>query len=414
MPLENEIFYVNPLAGQQIDFVDKSTDPENDQLIYEWLVNNQVVSKEKNLSYKFTEGENTVAQRVSDGKSVSEKSISFIVDPDLSELYHTTELNVEVKGIIYDAGMTAWLNPIPSESRMKYDMKIIHEEIGNGVTIFGSNHDGILKCGELADREGIDKIRLSPRHINSNAKETVNLINQFSIEAEKLRQNSSSEVELQFGVELPLDCSEFFPGDYANRAANFNKYKSSIPGWRNKLHDLLKELANVSRKNFNGKLSYAAMTSNVEQVPWTLLDVDYISTNEYMWEGRSFSDIISSLEKLKSYNKPVVVSEFGSVTASDGCERGGLGWLKPGVYSEEAQAECIRKYLAAINQAHIYGFYLYVYFHPTISGIRDFSQQYSILREKHEQSAVFMSNVELPTQRKKSFWALRSYRVAGS
>lgn len=94
---------INPTTEQTVKFLNKSTDPDGDNLTYVWSLNGKDIGREKDFSTTLSEGGNIVRLTVSDGKLESSVERKIAIDP--SQLFGTKELrNDLIKGMIYETG----------------------------------------------------------------------------------------------------------------------------------------------------------------------------------------------------------------------------------------------------------------------------------------------------------------------
>jgi hypothetical protein len=368
-----------------------------------WSIDDNAVSQDWNYSTKLKPGKHTVRLTARDGKTSDWTGEDIEVD-EYGPNYPEQNLNVKYKGIVYLVGMDAWYLPPPSIEQMKEDLNMIRSELGcNGIRINSNSNGQLSTCGQMAIEKNFDCIILNPRYINETPENTIKNIENFSKLAEGLRKTSEA-VELQVGNELTADAFGMVPGkDYNTRAANLAKGIYN-PDWKNKLVNLLKDLISVSRKNFGGKISYAA-GNYWEKIPYDSLDFDVICSNEYVYSGK-FEDVEIGLKGLKTYGKPVYQTEFGSCTYEGACFWGGAGGWHSGPYSEETQTSCIEEYLEIINRVKIDGCFLWDFYEP-VQPWRSEEQSFGLV-------SMPRSSQSQKLARKKAFYMYKSYRGVGS
>ncbi|MEM4246100.1 MAG: hypothetical protein QW390_02265, partial [Candidatus Bathyarchaeia archaeon] len=210
-------------------------------------------------------------------------------------------------------------------------------------------------------------------------------VSKFTVKAERLRRLSDS-VELWVGNELTIDALGIRKGaTYVERVT-----ANDPPNVKTILNNFLNRLITVSRANFNGKITYAA--GLWEPVEWRRHDFDIIGSNEYFWPNRD--SIKDKINRLKRFNKPVYITEFGSCTYEGACKWGGAGSFHDTKhpYDEDEQVNCIEKYLKIFN-GKVHGCFLWIY--------RENEPRYF---------GIVTSSLGGVNKRKKGFYMYKSYR----
>jgi hypothetical protein len=327
-------------------------DEDNDQLQYAWSIDGEPKSTERDYSTKLTTGEHAVQLNVSDGIAQDNVQQTITVEPD--QIYPATNLMVPLKGVCYSPGFRlAGTSPLP-EDQMDEELDTISNELGcNAVRIYGDYDDSLLNCAQIAVKKAFDCIALAPRYIDSTIDETITKVADFAREAQNLSE-LTGKVQLWVGNELTIDTRGIREGaTYFERCV-----AQDPPNMSNVLNEFLRNLTSVSRKEFEGKLSYSA--GSWEPVEWNRIGVDIVGSNEYFWPG---GDLEAKIVSLKNLGKPVYVTEFGSCTFKGACQWGGAGVLHDDntLYDEDEQAKCIERYLRIFNRAKPNGCFLWEY-----------------------------------------------------
>ncbi|MCX6659537.1 MAG: PKD domain-containing protein, partial [Candidatus Bathyarchaeota archaeon] len=155
--------YIKPCVGQEVQFVNKSTDRDGDPLTFKWYADDKLESESKDFSTRFNEiGQHRVKLEVSDGKLKDEKEYSFL-DVESDQIYPMKQLHVREKGIRYCAGnIGGWPNmPTPGKEEMDEQLDIIRNELGcNAITIVGGGEyeDNIILCAKLAIEKNFERV----------------------------------------------------------------------------------------------------------------------------------------------------------------------------------------------------------------------------------------------------------------
>jgi len=377
--------FIIPTDEQAIQFINLSWDADGDPLTYEWLIDNRPVGTQKDFSTKLPVGLHLVQLNVSNGTRKSTATNIVTVEPD--QIYPISDLMIPLKGICYSPGFTLTGTPRLSEEQIDEEMDTISNELRcNAVRIFSNWDDSLLKCGQIALRKPFTCIALAPRYIDSTVDETAQKLAEFAKKAQALREISNN-VQLWIGNELTIDARGIRKGaTYNERAA-----AKDPPNLEGVLNDSLRDLVSAAKRSFSGRISYSA--GFWEPVDWGQLDVDIIGSNEYFWPKRD--SIYEKIAALKSFGKPVYITEFGSSTFKSACQWGGGGFFhyngEP--YDEDAQASCIQNYLKIFDPTRPDGCFLWEY---------------------KENDAQFMGIVTPPetgtSKRKKGFYMYKSYQ----
>lgn len=236
------------------------------------------------------------------------------------------------KGIHYDVG--TFTRGKESSSRENFDPAIVKREMEiikndlhcNAIRISGQALERLTTAADFALQQGLE-VWFSPAYVDADEKDTLAYFAECAKAAEQLRVQYSNVIFVA-GCELTFFMKGLVLGDTAFDRINtfmrpFRLLKSTIfmGSFNKRLNAFLAKAVGLIKENFHGKITYASGTW--ESVNWGLFDfvgVDYyrdaINRNTYR-------------EKLKNYfiyDKPVIITEFGSCTYKGAEEKGGFGW----------------------------------------------------------------------------------------
>ena len=413
--------YANPTSGYTIQFLDRSTDPDNEDnaqsqikkflgyripqpLSYSWYVDDQLVATSRDFATKLPAESFGVAHKVklsvSDGSNQSGKEEVVTVDPD--QLYPSSSLDVSVKGAVYYVDCSVpRVGPELREQYLRSDMNLIRDELGcNGIRVSScwcvglvpDWEEELIRSAEIAIETGFDNVTVGPHYLDATLDETVERVRAFAPRVEKLRKISDAIV-FQVGTELSIVARGICMGQsYSARADEIDRNVDN-PGYHARLNDFLKRLVSASRDSYGGKLSYAAHPAEWA-ILWDELDLDIIGQQQYWWPECTDEKWVDIFRRLNQFGKPVHITEFGCRTYEGGFELGGSGRYTVGDYDEEAQAKGIKHYLDVINASNVNGCFLFIFRDAS----PDLFARFSLVDNKH---------------RKKSFYIYKSYQMSG-
>jgi hypothetical protein len=341
--------YASPTSGYTIQFLDRSTDPDNENntqsqikkllgyripqpLSYSWYVDDTLKASARDFSTKLPadsfETAHMVRLSVTDGRQLSSKERVLLVDPD--QLYAVSRLNAKVKGVVY------WVDCAGPHSNQEYaesDMNLIRDELGcNGIRIVagscGLSADEaeklVVQCARAAIHADFENVSICARYMNATLEETKERVKAFAKRAAELADVSDAIV-FQLGNELSIDargvCSS---PTYEQRAGEIERNVDN-PAYQEKLVTLLEDLVSVSRESYDGKLSYAAHPGEWA-IPWDELDFDIVGQNQYWWPECTDEKFVEIFMRLGKFVRPVHITEFGCGTYLGAFDVGGAAY----------------------------------------------------------------------------------------
>ncbi len=215
---------------------------------------------------------------------------------------------MEERGINYDSGMYFIANRLSRDltrKQIEKEIDMIKNTLNaNAIRIYGMKKDKMHLASKIALNKGLH-VWYSPRHIDLSPEQTLNSIKKYARDAEKLRQ-TNPKVIFVLGNEFTLDVNGFYDANtWQERAQNLGHANHKLAN--EKLTIFLKKAIDIARKNFHGKITYAS--GFWEYVDWK--ELDFVSVNKYMfgWNKNSYE---KELQNLAKYDKPVVITEFGT------------------------------------------------------------------------------------------------------
>lgn len=215
--------------------------------------------------------------------------------------------------------------------RPKFDPEIIQHELGiikndlhcNAVRICGLDVNRLVTASEVALREGLE-VWFSPELWDKDQEETLEYVMKASIEAESLREKWPGKLVFSLGSELTLFMKGILEGDNFFERMNSPSFLDSIrSGKHNKpLNDFLERANKAAREKFQGKVTYFSVP--FERVNWS--DLDYAGIDLYR-DGRNRAIYDRMLKSILSFEKPVIIGEFGCCTYKGAELLGGNGFM---------------------------------------------------------------------------------------
>jgi hypothetical protein len=363
-------YYLCPTDEQTVWFTNMSYDLGGDPLDNTWLIDNNVVSHERDYSTKLPQGEHLVDLQVSDGRQTRVKSATTTVEPD--QIYPARPLHLKYKGVNYTvAELTPeWHVHNPSTEEMDEQLDTIHDELGCNAIIMesGADYEDILiESVRLATGKGFDRIYVQPRYINYTIDDTIDRIGGFAKKVTSLTDSSDSVV-LSVGHEFGLETAGIIPGDNWWERMGYQLKNSD---WQARVNANLprmfaKLMRTVREKYPQRPIAYSAAIWEVDSVPWSDPAFESICTDAYVMTKFGITDdwMLSHFSQLKRYRKPIHSSEAGCMTFTGAGEWGGampLGVWETHPYDEDEQARYIKKYCDMLNRARIDGYFYTVY-----------------------------------------------------
>lgn len=286
---------------------------------------------------------------------------------------------MKIKGINYNIGYETKSFGIPLGEIEKQLIMIKKDIHANSVGILGLNTKRIVEVSKLALEIGLN-VWIKPRYINKTVEEIIPLLVELSKAAEMLRTEfDEREIVFVVATELSLDAKGIFKGDsYMDRIKIASSYwkEVKIPNKRqgywavtenvqNNLSSALKKIVEAIKEKFKGKIAYAA--GNWEKVNWNLFD--FVSDDLYLSRYVPADDYFKILLELKEYNKPVVLTEFGTASCDGATISGADAWIElmnnPKInVNEDEQVKGMEIQLDLIKKSDIDGCFVWTFFEP--------------------------------------------------
>ncbi len=298
------------------------------------------------------------------------------------------------RGINYEVGLK-----FHNEHKVDYeaisrniekDLEDIKEMGCDSVRIYGDNPENLMLAAKVALEKGL-KVWLSPRLINGQEQETLNLLLNIAEQAEALRQQHGDNIVLVIGNELMLDSRVAFEEEqYVDRIAKFKKFKAlemvkkyarlvalhkilpDTEQYQERIRQLTKTLAIETRKKFSGKITYASLPD--EDIDWDHFDI--VGVNLYEDATNRGSKYSGMLEQYKQHGKPVAITEFGTapykgarylggyahsvIDWQRGCLKRSVGFM-PVIRDEKVQADYLEKLIRLYERHEIDAHFIFEY-----------------------------------------------------
>lgn len=226
-------------------------------------------------------------------------------------------------GINYDTG---FINKVRS-SRDPFDITVVKRELHiirndlhcTAVRVTGGDPERLEIAAGIAADVGLE-VWFSPFTCDLTAEEMLDLLADCAERAERLRRQGA-EVVLVTGAELSLLNKGFLPGDTLGDRlallADPQRLRGLIAEVPARVNDFLGKAVAVVRERFGGRITYAAI--QFEGVDWTLFDI--ISVDIY--RSAAVADrFAAGIRSLVAQDKPVAITEFGSVAYQGAADRG--------------------------------------------------------------------------------------------
>jgi len=213
-----------------------------------------------------------------------------------------------------------YLSMLPqSLSQVRRDLEEMKKYGFEAIRVTGQDLSWMLKIVGGAKKAGL-KIWLCPRFAHNypmlSGEKYLQKMREFAKEAEKY----GIDVFL-VGNELSLELKDFAEiQGYENRSRNWLFFEKQFRERRTIFREYLTLLAKEAKKFFSGPVTYAAGAWELSAIDWSEFDI--VSANLYLWQGFAEKMYEETLEKLKEYGKPVVVTEFGFTTTREAWEVG--------------------------------------------------------------------------------------------
>lgn len=385
-------YYLNPTDQQTIQFTNTSYDLDGDPLTHTWLVDNKVVSHERDYSTKLPQGEHLIDLQVSDGQQTRVNSATITVEPD--QIYPTKQFHIKYKGVNYTAAELTpeWHVHNSSSDEMDEQLDTIRKELGCNAVIIDAGaefEDNLIECVRLAMAKEFERIYIQPRYINYSVDETVERIGKFAEKVTSLTDTSDAVI-FSIGHEFGLETAGIIPGDNWFERMGYQLENSDWQARVNaKLPKLFANLMRVLREKYpHRRIAYSAAIWEVDLVPWSDRAFESVCTDAYVMTKFGITEdwMLNHFSQLKRYRKPIHSSEAGCMTFTGAGEWGGampLGVWEDHPYDEDEQADYIKRYCDMLNRARIDGYFYTVY-------NDDFDKTYGLYNGKKRKKGFYM------------------------
>ncbi|OXM55647.1 abortive phage infection protein [Amycolatopsis thailandensis] len=280
-------------------------------------------------------------------------------------------------GVAYDTGVLhAAGEPLSrarwSRRRLEQEIRVIADGLHcPSITAFGTEIGRLTETTAAALGRGME-VYVQPRLYDHPQDEVLEHMAESARQAE--RQRDGADVKFVAGCEHLLFTPGIVPGaTFQERIANIGEIPpGEWPKIMERLSDFLARAADVVRRNFRGRITYAAI-GGAEQIDWNLFDIVGIDYYQYFATDAEYT---KDLAPYRRWNKPVVVLEFGACTFTGAAQAGGMGWdivdrdqepprIKPGhVRNEHEQARHLTRLLRVFGAAGIQGAHAYTFIAP--------------------------------------------------
>jgi len=366
--------YINPTTETIMRFSHSSYDADNDPLSTKWLIDGEDISHEPEYSTKLSEGDHSIALKVSDGKSEAMRSTTVTVDSD--QIYPAKPLRVKYRGVNYCVGKPMAPEfpdyPTPNTDQIDEELDNIHNDLGCNAIIIAAgadSEDDLIECARMAlQKEFFDRIYIEPHYWQYSIDETVEKLARFAPKVKSLRE-ASQVIHFMVGHEFSLETSGIVPGDNWFERVD---YCVKNPDWADRVWAtfprMFKDIIAACKENYGYKISYAAISyAEIDAVPWSdpLFESVGIDVGLVPAVGATEEVFFKQLSELKTrLGKPVIVPDFACLTYTGAEQWGGAvlpnAW-ENGPYDEEAQAKYIKSYCDVLSRARIEGCFYWQY-----------------------------------------------------
>jgi hypothetical protein len=231
------------------------------------------------------------------------------------------------KGICYDVGRVL----MGGNWRPKFDPKVVHRELEiikndlhcNAIRICGLDIERLVIASQDALVQGIE-VWFSPEMWDKSQEETLQYLVKAAIAAEPLRQRWPGKLMFSLGSELTL----FMHG--ITEGANFFERMNNPSFWENiragkhnnRLNSFLSKANKSVREVFHGPVTYFSVP--LETVDWA--PFDFVGVDLY--RDARIKDVYGKMVKgYLTYNKPVLIGEFGCCAYQGAENLGGSGFM---------------------------------------------------------------------------------------
>jgi len=243
------------------------------------------------------------------------------------------------RGVAYDTGTnfatgqgdlsrTVW-----SESAMEAEISLISDQLNcNSVTVYGTDLDRLEQTAAAAIERELH-VLLQPRLVDRPVNEIMDHLAEAARLAESLRKQGAN-ISLTVGAVHLVFTPGLIEGDtYHERMANVyadaDHYllkptaRVDLEAAAPRLNEFLAKAAVVARGNFGGALGYSA--APFEVVDWDPFDTIGLMY-QYLPSGRTPAEHKELVGSYLRWNKPVLISEFGTATYQGAEKKGFFFW----------------------------------------------------------------------------------------
>lgn len=231
------------------------------------------------------------------------------------------------KGVCYDVGRVM----MGANWRPKFDPMIVKEELEiirkdlhcNAVRICGLDTNRLFQAAEFALEQGLE-VWFSPEMWDRTQEETLEYLIRASHDAESLRKKWPGKVMFSLGSELTLFMKGIVEGENFFQRMNKPSFWQEIKaGKHNQALNAFLERANRTvRKEFSGPVTYFSVP--LESIDWGALD--FVGVDMYR-DARMTERYGEMVRGYLSYQKPVMIGEFGCCTYQGAEKLGGNGFM---------------------------------------------------------------------------------------
>ncbi|MFD9705560.1 abortive phage infection protein [Lentzea sp. NPDC059081] len=308
-------------------------------------------------------------------------------------------------GVCYDTGVVHAVGD-PS-SRVRWSRRQLEREIGliardlrcPSITAFGTDLGRLAETTEVALRHGME-VFVQPRLYDHPQDEILQHMAEAARAAERRRHGD--DITFVAGCEHFLFTPGIVPGaTFLERIQNMGTLpESEWPQVIRRFREFTARAAEVSRREFGGRITYAAAAGlDALWTDWSLFDVVGLDYYAYFATDAEYT---ADFDRYRRWTKPIRVLEFGCCTFTGAAEAGGMGWdivdyeadppvVKPGfVRDEREQAEHVARMLRVFAAEKLDGAHLYSVItpdsphHPTNRDLDYDMASYSLLRTVRE------------------------------
>jgi hypothetical protein len=336
-------------------------------------------------------------------------------------------MSLRYKGVNYDVGIdfNDHFNSRPTFDTdvIKRELQIIRDDLHcTDVRLSGTSIERLVSAGKIALELNLG-VWFSPQLHNKSAEETAAYILESARALETLRVAYPDKVSFVVGCELTWFMKDIMNGEtYEQRlGSKFNLFRLIVTrSYSKKLDAFLAKLVPAVRKEFRGKITYAGAL--LEKIDWT--PFDFIGLDYYR-DKSNRQKYGKELAGLRSYKKPIIITEVGVCTYRGAELKGALGHtivykakdgrhkLKPGFVRDEAmQARELLDMLSVLDAYGVTGTFVFLFAWPAFPYSEDPSldldmASYSLVKSfKGKKNTTYSA---LGWEPKESFLALGAY-----